>query len=175
MLTFVYPLCSIAYFENHECLFLLFPSVNFLTACQALETTVLCYCKCITNEKHIYIFGKSAVFSTRSDFFWRFTLGVWWKSQKKKSQYKTALIKVTSFFLNLKIPMNHIASLEWSCLTYSTTWADSIQELLHMLLSLYCFKDHVYRLRYPCTSSQNRSLNSVSIMFSSVCSCALTK
>lgn len=32
---------------------------------------------CITNEKHTYIFGKSAVFSTRSDFFWRFILGVW--------------------------------------------------------------------------------------------------
>lgn len=69
LLTFVYPLCSVAYFENHECLFLLFPSVNFLTACQILETTVLCYCKCITNEKDTYVFDKSAVFSTRSDFF----------------------------------------------------------------------------------------------------------
>lgn len=77
LLTFAYPLCSIAYFENHECLFLLFPSVNFLTACQILETTVMCYCKCITNEKHTYILGKSAVFSTRSDFFWRFILGIW--------------------------------------------------------------------------------------------------
>lgn len=93
LLTFAYPLCSNAYFENHECLFLLFPSVNFLTACQILETTVMCYCKCITNEKHTYIFGKSAVFSTRSDYFWRFILGVWWKSQKKRKI--TALIKVT--------------------------------------------------------------------------------
>lgn len=68
-----------------------------------------------------------------------------------------------------------MSSLEWSSLTYSTTWADSIQELVQILLFLYCFKDHMYRRRYPCTSSQNRSLNSVSILFSSVCSCALTK
>lgn len=101
LLTFVYRLCSIAYVENHECLFLLFPSVNFLTACQILETTVMCYCKCITNEKHTYIFGKSAVFFYQVRLFLEVYLGCLVKESKKKKEKSIQNCTHKSYFFKI--------------------------------------------------------------------------